>query len=249
MKENKYRRLNRVLVSVFLCSGLLVTTVMPNSIMQVSAKSKTTQLSYQQEFKKMGKENKRAKKAIKNASLAQYRATFLKELNKERAKRNIKPLKEKANYDAATQARSAELKDNYSHTDKAGQTIYLKYFKNAGINPTASGECLSEEGHGDFQYYRYPKKGIKNKAAVSTAGITKVSSKLLFHPYNSYRTWKKISTADIAKLDLYKYIYDDAASNWGHRDNLLNKNYTKIGIGLVTVAKEGLVRTAIDLSN
>ncbi|WP_283680394.1 CAP domain-containing protein [Lentilactobacillus sp. Marseille-Q4993] len=56
-----------------------------------------------------------------------------------------------------------------------------------------------------------------------------------------------ISTAtDVAKQNVYEYIYDDADSNWGHRDNMLNKSYTAVGMGITYDSKSGAVYTAAD---
>ncbi|GAW98532.1 CAP domain-containing protein [Secundilactobacillus mixtipabuli] len=41
---------------------------------------------------------------------------------------------------------------------------------------------------------------------------------------------------DVTKADIEGYIYEDAGSNWGHRDALLNPSFTKIGMGF---AQEG----------
>ncbi|GAF37400.1 CAP domain-containing protein [Lentilactobacillus farraginis] len=46
--------------------------------------------------------------------------------------------------------------------------------------------------------------------------------------------WDDDSTSDsVAKNDVHEYIYDDADSNWGHRDILLNTQLTAIGMGAV----------------
>lgn len=37
---------------------------------------------------------------------------------------------------------------------------------------------------------------------------------------------------EIAALE-YAMMYDDAASNWGHRDTIINKDYTKVSLGIV----------------
>lgn len=45
---------------------------------------------------------------------------------------------------------------------------------------------------------------------------------------------------EAAKKALYAFLYDDAASNWGHRDALLNDHYTRIGVGSAWETKPGL---------
>lgn len=52
---------------------------------------------------------------------------------------------------------------------------------------------------------------------------------------------------DTAKRDLYEYIYDDADSNWGHRDILLAADAQTVGIG--ATQKGASVYGAIETGN
>lgn len=61
-------------------------------------------------------------------------------------------------------------------------------------------------------------------------------------------TQTTITTSAVdGKTDAYQYIYEDADDNWGHRDSLLNKNYTKIGIGVVYDQKGNVTYSCEDL--
>lgn len=42
-----------------------------------------------------------------------------------------------------------------------------------------------------------------------------------------------------AKKVLDRFLYDDAASNWGHRDSLLSNDFDKIGVGVAWETKPG----------
>lgn len=53
-------------------------------------------------------------------------------------------------------------------------------------------------------------------------------------------------TRIVVRESLRDYIYQDAASDWGHRDTLLNPSYTHIGVG-VTTAKNKMTVNAIEM--
>ena len=44
---------------------------------------------------------------------------------------------------------------------------------------------------------------------------------------------------------LRDYIYQDAGSDWGHRDTLLNPSYSHIGVGTATLKDQGLITNAV----
>jgi len=54
-------------------------------------------------------------------------------------------------------------------------------------------------------------------------------------------------SANVADKNIYSYIYDDADSNWGHRDILLDAHTTVLGIG--ASQKGGAVYGAINTGN
>ncbi|WP_260164572.1 CAP domain-containing protein [Lentilactobacillus buchneri] len=55
------------------------------------------------------------------------------------------------------------------------------------------------------------------------------------------------TTSGVAKDDIYEYIYDDADSNWGHKQNLLNPNANTVGIGATSNLATHIITNAIDL--
>lgn len=48
------------------------------------------------------------------------------------------------------------------------------------------------------------------------------------------------SASEAAKEALNDFLYNDAGSNWGHRDNLLSSEYTNVGVGVVFEQKPDL---------
>lgn len=121
-------------------------------------------------------------------SLTDYRASFLKYLNQERAARGLQPYTESTGLDQLAQQRSTQLPSNFSHYDAQGNIIADELAPQFGVGFGA--ECLSQN------------------------------------------VWSANSTSDsVAKSDIHEYIYDDAASNWGHRAILLSPELHAIGMG------------------
>ncbi|MCW3777323.1 CAP domain-containing protein [Levilactobacillus namurensis] len=56
-------------------------------------------------------------------------------------------------------------------------------------------------------------------------------------------------SASVAKRDIHEYIYNDADSNWGHRDILLDAANTTIGIGATQKPSSEYVYGAIDMGS
>jgi len=155
-------------------------------------------------------------KAFGTFSLSQYRATFLKVLNQERTKRGLKPLTEDSKLDQVAQARGPQLVANFSHTDAQGNLYVDALAKKFGTAWFA--ENIAEVGSGDGDY--------GTAATIKVDGI--------------------YDAADVAKENVYEYIYNDAASDWGHRAAMLNTGYTTIGMGGVYDTATGRAYTAAD---
>ncbi|WEV36540.1 SLAP domain-containing protein [Lactobacillus sp. ESL0677] len=147
------------------------------------------------------------KHTIDDFSIGEFRAEFLKDLNAERAKRNLSPVTEDPHYDEVVQQRSALLPSNFDHVDAAGNFILENYFDNAGINYHSIAECIAMDPWGWIVNHN------NNELEQSPTGGTSV---------------------EIADVAIYEYIYNDADSNWGHRDILLNANDKTIGVGAAT---------------
>lgn len=61
----------------------------------------------------------------------------------------------------------------------------------------------------------------------------------IFDDFTGRSSWNAV-----AKEEVHTYIYDDADSNWGHRDTMLSKDYKALGNGIAI--KDGRLYTAQD---
>ena len=126
-------------------------------------------------------------------------------LNAERADRGLSPVTEDSHYDEVVQERTKLLPNNFSHFDSNNKFILEKCFEDANIKSASVAECIAMFPWG---------------ASVD-------------HSTNELVQEKNASSALVAQGMLYEYIYNDAASNWGHRDILLNPKDKTIGLGAV----------------
>lgn len=143
--------------------------------------------------------------AVSNFSISDFRKAFLDGLNAERADRGLSPVTEDSHYDEVVQERTKLLPNNFSHFDSNNKFILEKCFEDANIKSASVAECISMFPWG---------------ASVD-------------HSTNELVQEKNASSALVAQGMLYEYIYNDAASNWGHRDILLNPKDKTIGLGAV----------------
>ena len=143
--------------------------------------------------------------AVSNFSISDFRKAFLDGLNAERAKRGLSAVSEDSHYDEVVQERTKLLPNNFSHFDSNNKFILEKCFEDANIKSASVAECISMFPWG---------------ASVD-------------HSTNELVQEKNASSALVAQGMLYEYIYNDAASNWGHRDILLNPKDKTIGLGAV----------------
>ncbi|MDD5289082.1 MAG: CAP domain-containing protein [Dehalococcoidales bacterium] len=75
-------------------------------------------------------------------------------------------------------------------------------------------------------YMRYTLEG-----GLSTEGENSAYSGW-FNPSDNPDNYQSINTREELAALQYTMVYDDAASNWGHRDTMLNKSYTKVSLGI-----------------
>lgn len=143
--------------------------------------------------------------AVSNFSISDFRKAFLDGLNAERAKRGLSAVSEDSHYDEVVQERTKLLPNNFSHFDSNNKFILEKCFEDANIKSASVAECIAMFPWG---------------ASVD-------------HSTNELVQEKNASSALVAQGMLYEYIYNDAASNWGHRDILLNPKDKAIGLGAV----------------
>ncbi|MBI0033322.1 MULTISPECIES: SLAP domain-containing protein [Lactobacillus] len=143
---------------------------------------------------------------IADFSISEFRQEFLKELNNERTKRGLSPVAEDSHLDEVVQERTKLLPDNFAHVDANGRFILNDFFDKAGISRNSTSECLAMFPWG------WTMDHSSNQLVEAQHGGT---------------------SALVADNMVYEYIYDDAASNWGHRDILLNPKDKTIGLGAV----------------
>ncbi|RMC49279.1 hypothetical protein F5ESL0263_06165 [Lactobacillus sp. ESL0263] len=143
--------------------------------------------------------------AVSNFSISDFRKAFLDGLNAERADRGLSPVTEDSHYDEVVQERTKLLPNNFSHFDSNNKFILEKFFEDANIKSASVAECI----------------------AMFPWGFS------VDHSTNDLVPAKNASSALVAQGMLYEYIYNDAASNWGHRDILLNPKDKTIGLGAV----------------
>ncbi|WP_395320775.1 CAP domain-containing protein [Levilactobacillus parabrevis] len=155
-------------------------------------------------------------------NISEYRQGFLNTVNAERAKRGISALKEDSGLNGVAQQRAIELRTNGSHYTDDGKLAFVVDSKAAGINYAHAENIgpmvINMISHGD-------------DADDSIDGSTKLNT-VVDSAYNA------------AKAEALSYIYDDADSNWGHRDNLFNASYNVIGIGGDFVSNDQIVNNA-----
>ena len=143
--------------------------------------------------------------AVSNFSISDFRKAFLDGLNAERADCGLSPVTEDSHYDEVVQERTKLLPNNFSHFDSNNKFILEKCFEDANIKSASVAECI----------------------AMFPWGFS------VDHSTNKLVPAKNASSALVAQGMLYEYIYNDAASNWGHRDILLNPKDKTIGLGAV----------------
>ena len=143
---------------------------------------------------------------IESFSLSEFRQEFLKKLNEERAQRGLNAVSEDDNLDEVVQNRTKLLPDNFAHVDAAGNFILNDFFNKAGVKRHSTAECLA----------MFPWGVDVNHSDNSLLDAT-----------------KNASSALVADNMIYEYIYNDAESNWGHRDILLDPSAKTIGLGAI----------------
>ena len=155
---------------------------------------------------------------ITNFSITEFRQEFLKELNKERAQRGLSAVTEDPRLDEIVQERTKLLPANFSHNDSAGNFILNDFFNKAGVVRKTTAECIAAFPWG--------------------ATVDRSNNELINAENNA-------SSALVADNMLYEYIYNDAQSNWGHRDILLDPNDKTIGLGALADKDSGQICSSV----
>ncbi|KRK98098.1 hypothetical protein FD04_GL001076 [Secundilactobacillus odoratitofui DSM 19909 = JCM 15043] len=165
---------------------------------------------------------------------SEYVNAFLSELNQERLKRGLSGLKLDVTLTQIAKTRASEISVNFTHYDPSGVTYVSKYAKQYGINYSILGEVITQN---------YPTAPTNRNNGETWGEDTDDTSSAATLPKNP-------TSAELAHSDLMTYLYDDASSAWGHRDNLLNSKYTNIGIAVsYNSSKDRNSYSVADLSN
>ncbi|HMK33169.1 MAG TPA: CAP domain-containing protein [Nitrosopumilaceae archaeon] len=104
------------------------------------------------------------------------------------------------------------LSDTTSAQNHADDMLNAKYFSHWNTN-------------GVKPYVTYTKVGGKGDVAENISYVEAhcLSGNCYF---NSFDPFKQINGSE------YRMMYDDAKSNWGHRDNIINPNHTHVNLGV-----------------
>lgn len=156
-------------------------------------------------------------------NLSDYRKGFLDTVNAERAKRGISALKEDSSLNTVAQKRSADQLTNPGHYTSDGKVAFVADAKAMGITyahaENVGNKPVNMISHGRDADLDYD-KNAKINVVIDSA-------------YNA------------GKAEVLGYIYDDADSDYGHRDNLLNPSYDVIGIGGSYVPESSTVSATV----
>lgn len=103
----------------------------------------------------------------------------------------------------------------------------------------------------NFSHYDADGNGLAEELAKQQ-GVNYHGECIAYTPLGSYYSNGSATAKAAAQQMLYMYIYDDAASNWGHRDLLLDPSAVGVGMGIDVVGTPGsedyAVYNAIDLN-
>jgi hypothetical protein len=137
-----------------------------------------------------------------STNLEELRKYALQKINKDRSDHGLDPVELSKNGASQAHAEDVLRTLQISHWMTNGEKPYMTYSRYGGTGAVAQNVGLS----GDADY--------ANKCDLGTylCAIT--------HPYN-----------EISRHE-YGMMYDDAASDWGHRDNILDPYHTHVSIGI-----------------
>lgn len=155
-------------------------------------------------------------------NIGQYRQGFLDTVNAERAKRGIAALKEDPALNSIAAHRDIEVLTTNSHYTADGQLAAKVEAQKVGINYVKS-EVIGMDSVNLISHGNSADEDIDNSTDLNT---------VVDSAYNA------------GKATVLAYIYDDADSNWGHRDILLNSSYNVIGIGAHALSDNTVVNDA-----
>lgn len=135
-------------------------------------------------------------------SLDKLRQYALEKINEDRKKYDLPPVELSDNQAAQVHAEDVLKTKQISHWMTNGEKPYMTYTRYGGTGSVGQNVALS----GDHQYSKDCASG--------------------FYLCETMDPFKEIENHENGMM------YDDAASNWGHRDNIIDKHHTHVSIGI-----------------
>ncbi|WP_341778993.1 CAP domain-containing protein [Levilactobacillus sp. HBUAS70063] len=155
-------------------------------------------------------------------NISEYRQGFLDTVNAERAKRGISALKQDTGLNQVAMQRDLESNINGSHETADGRFAAKVEAEKIGIHYVHA-EVLGMNSVNMISHGLNADEDIDPNTKLNTV----VDS--------AYNAGKAMALA---------YIYDDAESNWGHRDVLLDSAYNIISIGAHAISDNTVATNA-----
>ena len=155
-------------------------------------------------------------------NISEYRQGFLATVNAERAKRGISSLKEDTGLDGVAMKRDLESNVNGSHYTAEGRLAAKVEAEAVGINYVKT-EAIGMDGVNMISHGLNEDDSLDNSTKLNT---------VIDSSYNA------------GKARVLAYIYDDADSDYGHRDSMLNRAYNVIGIGAHSISDNTVASNA-----
>ncbi len=146
-------------------------------------------------------------------TIRQIRQQTIKDINKDRKTRKIKRLKPNQRLDQVAKIRSQQIKRHFSHNTPTYRNVALKLIKKRHLRYQSWGENIAS-------------------APLGTTDDVQVGEYKNSHDYrnNHFKSRTKNGIQLANNLNRIT-IYHDRSDHNGHRNNDLNPNYTKIGVG------------------
>jgi uncharacterized protein YkwD len=135
-------------------------------------------------------------------TLDQLRKYALEKINEDRKKYDLPPVELSDNQAAQIHAEDVLKTKQISHWMTNGEKPYMTYTRYGGTGSVGQNVALS----GDEQYSKDCRSG--------------------FYLCVRMDPFREIENHE------HGMMYDDAASNWGHRDNIIDKRHTHVSIGI-----------------
>ena len=147
--------------------------------------------------------------SVHNSQLDEYRRYALEKINEDRQKFGKQPVYLSTNVAAQVHAEELVQTRHLSHWTTDGMKPYMRYSVNGGIGYVAQNAAA--------QYTQIDDPVFKSRIDACKRGLAYC---------DPVDIKKAIDTAE------YNMMYNDAESEWGHKDNILDKYHTHVSIGI-----------------